>query len=210
MVLVQRFERREEQPQDQQRLGCGYRDTQQMVRNAEACEMKHLAQQPSHDRHRDQHDHEDRQETACRRELFVQMQQCARFGTEAGALLHLDEEFAAAGGFLAVFVVVLIAVAIVGRLLRKVFHFAGFGIPDHLLGVAVSAAKTLLILGLLFSAFESLNKDHTLAEEKTLDRSVCYRPMIRLADSLFPLLEWAKEQVSIDEQELWSDNSPER
>ena len=59
-----------------------------------------------------------------------------RFGTEAGALLHLDEEFAAAGGFLAVFVVVLIAVAIVGRLLRKVFHFAGFGIPDHLLGVA--------------------------------------------------------------------------
>ena len=68
----------------------------------------------------------------------------------------------------------------------------------------------LLILGLLFSAFESLNKDHTLAEEKTLDRSVCYRPMIRLADSLFPLLEWAKEQVSIDEQELWSDNSPER
>ena len=115
-----------------------------------------------------------------------------------------------AGGFLAVFVVVLIAVAIVGRLLRKVFHFAGFGIPDHLLGVAVSAAKTLLILGLLFSAFESLNKDHTLAEEKTLDRSVCYRPMIRLADSLFPLLEWAKEQVSIDEQELWSDNSPER
>ena len=70
-----------------------------------------------------------------------------RFGTEAGALLHLDEEFATAGGFLAVFVVVLIAVAIVGRLLRKVFHFAGFGIPDHLLGVAVSAAKTLLILG---------------------------------------------------------------
>ena len=109
-----------------------------------------------------------------------------------------------------VIVVVLIAVAIVGRLLRKVFHFAGFGIPDHLLGVAVSAAKTLLVLGLLFSAFESLNKDHTLAEEKTLDRSVCYRPMIRLADSLFPLLEWAKEQVSIDEQELWSDNSPER
>ena len=64
-----------------------------------------------------------------------------RFGTEAGALLHLDEEFAAAGGFLAVFVVVLIAVAIVGRLLRKVFHFAGFGIPDHLLGVAVSASQ---------------------------------------------------------------------
>ena len=139
------------------------------------------------------------------------LQLCSLAGIVLGAWLGiLDEEFATAGGFLAVFVVVLIAVAIVGRLLRKVFHFAGFGIPDHLLGVAVSAAKTLLILGLLFSAFESLNKDHTLAEEKTLDRSVCYRPMIRLADSLFPLLEWAKEQVSIDEQELWSDNSPER
>lgn len=44
-----------------------------------------------------------------------------RFGTEAGALLHLDEEFAAAGGFLAVFVVVLIAVAVRGTAVRKVF-----------------------------------------------------------------------------------------
>ena len=107
--------------------------------------------------------------------------------------------------------VVLIAVAIVGRLLRKVFHFAGFGIPDHLLGVAVSAAKTLLILGLLFSAFESLNKDHTLAEEKTLDRSVCVPSDDPSGGFALPAApKWAKEQVSIDEQELWSDNSPER
>ena len=133
-----------------------------------------------------------------------------RFGAEAGALLHLDEEFAAPGGFLAVFVVVLIAVAILGRLLRKAFHFAGFGIPDHLLGVVVSAAKMLLILSLLFSAFEAVNKDHTLVAEKTLDRSICYKPMIHLADSLFPFLEWAKEQVAANDDELWSDNSPER
>lgn len=123
-----------------------------------------------------------------------------RFAEQVGELLHLDEQFATAGGFLVIFVVVIITVAILGRLLRKVFHFAGFGIPDRVLGLVVSVGKTLLVLCLLVSAFASVNKNEALIDEQTLAHSVCYRPMINLADSLFPFLEWAKEQIAADDK----------
>lgn len=79
----------------------------------------------------------------------------------AGEWLRLDPGFAAAGGFVAVLVAVILVVAIAGRLVRKLFHFAGFGIADTLLGIAVSVLKYLLVLSVLFSAFDDLNEDYT-------------------------------------------------
>lgn len=133
------------------------------------------------------------------------------FGAEIGEWLKLDDDFARAGGFLAIFVVVLIGVAIAARILRKVFHFAGFGIPDRILGLLVSAAKTLLILSLLFSAFDAINKDQAFIKEEKLEASICYRPMINISEALFPFIEWARDQISTgDEQTLiWSDSSQE-
>lgn len=134
-----------------------------------------------------------------------------RLGPQTGALLGLEAEFAPAGGFLAVFVAVLIAVGIAGRLLRRVFHFAGFGILDRLAGAVVSAVKTLLILSLLASSFDDLNRDGAFVREETLERSICYRPLVGLTDTLFPFLERAKERIISAEEtrELWNEISQE-
>ena len=131
------------------------------------------------------------------------------FGAEVGELLHLDEQFATAGGFLTIFIVVLLAVALLGRLLRKVFHFAGFGIADRILGMLAAVAKTLLILCLLFSAFDSINRDESLVDRQTLDKSICYRPIINLSEMLFPFLEWAKEQITTEDHTLWNEDLQE-
>ena len=70
----------------------------------------------------------------------------ARFGAQVGGWLRLDDEVAAAGGFVTVLVVVILVVAIAGRVVRKVFRFAGLGVADTLLGIAVSVLKYLLVL----------------------------------------------------------------
>ena len=84
----------------------------------------------------------------------------ARFGAQVGGWLRLDDEVAAAGGFVTALVVVILVVAIAGRLVRKLFHFAGFGIADTLLGIAVSVLKYLLVLSVLFSAFDEIGRAH--------------------------------------------------
>lgn len=82
----------------------------------------------------------------------------ARFGTQVGEWLQLDPDIASAGGFVTVLIAVILVVAIAGRLVRRLFHFAGFGIADTLLGIAVSVLKYLLVLSALFSAFDTLNR----------------------------------------------------
>ena len=86
----------------------------------------------------------------------------SRYGAEVGAWLKLDETISAAGGFVVVLLAVVLLVAIAGRLVRKLCHFAGFGIADIVLGIAVSVLKYMLLLSVLFSAFDTLNEDYTL------------------------------------------------
>ena len=127
----------------------------------------------------------------------------ARFGTEVGGWLRLDPEIAAAGGFVVVLVVVVLGVAVAARLARKLFRFAGFGVADIVLGIAVSLLKFLLVLSVLFSAFSRLNADYTLVKRQTLDESRSYRPILRLSESLFPFVERMYERITFQ-----NDNRP--
>ena len=119
----------------------------------------------------------------------------ARFGSVVGGWLRLDSEIAAAGGFVVVLVVVVLGVAVAARLARKLFRFAGFGVADIVLGIAVSLLKFLLLLSVLFSAFDRLNVDYSLVGPRTLEQSKSYRPVMRLSASVLPFLEWVGDRV---------------
>ena len=121
----------------------------------------------------------------------------ARFGAQVGGWLRLDDEVAAAGGFVTVLVAVILVVAIAGRVVRKVFHFAGLGVADTLLGIAVSVLKYLLVLSVLFSA--------CLVGPRTIERSKSYKPVRWLSESIFPFLEWVGERVPRQEEKTETD-----
>lgn len=132
--------------------------------------------------------------------LFAAIWCAVRWGANVGARLGFAEEAAAPGGFVAVLVVVLIGVAVLSHAIRRLFRFAGFGTADVLLGIAVSAAKALLLLGLFFSAFDRLNESGRFAEPETLETSETYYPILWASDMLFPFLASIGEQVSADEE----------
>lgn len=119
----------------------------------------------------------------------------SRYGVAVGGWLHLDESVLEAGGFVVVLLTVVIAVAIVGRLLRGIFHFAGFGVPDSLLGVVVSVAKYTLLLSVFFSTFASFNEGYSLCRPQVFVQSKLYKPVMCTSDALFPFLEWACEKL---------------
>ncbi len=119
----------------------------------------------------------------------------ARFGLRVGEWLHLDEQSAAAGGFVVVLIAVIVAVAITARILRKVLHFAGFGIADRVLGVVTALFKYLLITSALFAAFDRLNTDYSLVGPQTIQRSKCYRPMIDFSQKVVPFIDRIGERL---------------
>ena len=55
--------------------------------------------------------------------------------------------------------------------------------------------KYMLLLSVLFSAFDTLNEDYTLIGARTIEKSKSYKPVMRLSERIFPFLEWVGEQV---------------
>ena len=130
-----------------------------------------------------------------------------RYGGLVGQWLKLDGQVATPVGFVAVFVVVLIAVSVVARGVRKLFQFTGFGVVDVLLGVVVSLAKYLLVLSLLFAAFNRINQSWGLIPRQTIESSKSYRPIMQFSEQLIPLWEWVEKQIPQQQAENLEDIS---
>lgn len=128
--------------------------------------------------------------------LVVGICLAVRYGTQVGMWLRIDESAAAVGGFAVVVVATVIAVAMLARLLRRLFRFAGFGIPDIVLGIAVSVVKYLLLLSVGFAALDRLNAAYGLLDPQTVEESRWFRPVRDLSERIFPILDEAGANLS--------------
>ncbi len=118
-----------------------------------------------------------------------------RYGTALGSWLGIDPEYATAAGFLLIVLGVLLVIALFSRLLRGMFHIAGLGTLDRIGGVVLSVAKTALILSILLSGFDALNRQAGWVKQESIDRSILYRPIDDVSDLVFPYLVDLKDRV---------------
>lgn len=120
----------------------------------------------------------------------------ARFGGPAAQLLRIDSAYASVAGFAAVFIVALLVISVVARIVRRIFHFAGFGLLDELLGIVVAVVKYLLVLSVLFTAVDRLNADHALLPLRITATSRTWRPVRNFARNLLPFVDRIGEVAS--------------
>lgn len=119
----------------------------------------------------------------------------ATYGATVGNWLKMDESIAAAGGFVVILIVTIIAVAIIARIIKKIFHFAGFGVPDIALGIIVSLAKYILLLSVLLSALNKIDIDNRFTSNKTVETSRTYKPLIELSEHISPAFKWIEDKI---------------
>ncbi len=119
-----------------------------------------------------------------------------KYGTVAASLFGITSQYNHIWGFIIVLILTAISVSIAANFARKVIHFAGFGLFDAMLGVALSLAKYLLILSLLFSAFDMVNSTFSIIPPQNLAKSTLYRPITNLSSWIMPAMEWGQQQVT--------------
>ena len=120
-----------------------------------------------------------------------------RYGAQVGHALRIPDEFATAGGFALLLVGVMILVAIISRLLRKAFSFAGLGMLDIVLGILFSCIKMLIILCAAFWIFQFLNgSEHRFVSAETIAASKLYKPILGIADRFIPMFNGVADTVS--------------
>lgn len=91
--------------------------------------------------------------------------------------------------FALILVAVFLALAALGKLLEGMFKLVMLGWLNKLLGVMFALLKAALIVGLIIIAFTSLNETFHFVKEATLNESVLYPPLKKIAFDVFPYLK---------------------
>ncbi len=97
--------------------------------------------------------------------------------------------------FVLTFVVVVIVINMLGKFLTGIADFAFLGWLNKLGGGFFRVLKTILIVSIVFSIFEKINYNNYLAKKETLDNSIFFNPIQKIAGSVFPSIKKGYEEM---------------
>jgi membrane protein required for colicin V production len=91
--------------------------------------------------------------------------------------------------FILTFIVVVIGIYMLGKILTNVADFAFLGWINSLGGGFFRVLKTVLIISVFLTIFEKMNYHNYLAKKETLDKSIFFYPIQKVAGFIFPSME---------------------
>ena len=97
-----------------------------------------------------------------------------------------DEKYVSLAAFAGTFLVIIITIALLGKLLTKMADFASLGIINKILGGVFGALKIGLILSVIFIFFGKMNDTIPFVKQETLQESILYAPVKKIAPTIFP------------------------
>ena len=111
-----------------------------------------------------------------------------------------DEEYISLAAFAITFVIIIIVIALIGKTLTKLADFASLGIINKILGSIFGGLKIGLILSILFIFFGKMNDTIPFIKKETLNTSILYEPVKKIAPTIFPSIikEGTQEEYSLE------------
>jgi len=100
--------------------------------------------------------------------------------------VNWDEKYVTLAAFAGTFVIIIIGIALLGKILTKIANFASLGILNKILGGVFGALKIGLILSVIFIFFGKINNTIPFVKQDSLDESILYKPVKKIAPMLFP------------------------
>lgn len=97
-----------------------------------------------------------------------------------------NEEYISLAAFSGTFIIIIIIIALLGKVLTKLANFASLGIINKILGGVFGALKIGLILSIVFIFFGKMNDTIPFIKRETLDKSILYEPVKKIAHAIFP------------------------
>lgn len=106
-----------------------------------------------------------------------------------------DEKYIKLAAFAGTFIVIIIAIALLGKILTKIADFASLGILNKLLGGVFGALKIGLILSVIFIFFGKINDTIPFIKKESLEESILCKPVKKIAPMIFPsIIKGDKEE----------------
>ena len=97
-----------------------------------------------------------------------------------------EEKYISLTAFAATFIIIIVTISLAGKLLTKIADFAALGIINKVLGGVFGALKIGLILSVVFIFFGKMNDTIPFVKEETLNESVLFETVKKIAPTIFP------------------------
>ncbi|RZJ50663.1 MAG: CvpA family protein, partial [Chryseobacterium sp.] len=110
--------------------------------------------------------------------------------------------------FVLTFILVVVAVYLLAKFLTGVADFAQLGLINKLGGAFFRVLKTILIVSIFIALFEKINFDNTFAKKETLDNSIFYNPIKKVAAFVYPSIEKWYETFKESQKEKNKEETP--
>ena len=106
-----------------------------------------------------------------------------------------SEEYISLAAFAGTFIAIIIVISFLGKILTKLANFASLGIINKILGGVFGTLKIGLILSVVFIFFGKINDSIPFVEKKTLEESILYQPLKKVAPAIFPSIIKGEEDL---------------
>ncbi|TYP99566.1 membrane protein required for colicin V production [Tenacibaculum adriaticum] len=113
-----------------------------------------------------------------------------------------DEKYISLAAFAGTFVVIIVVIALMGKILTKIADFASLGIINKILGGVFGALKIGLILSVVFIFFGKMNDTIPFVKQENLDESILYKPVKKIAPMIFPSIIKGEDEVQTENKEV--------
>jgi membrane protein required for colicin V production len=97
-----------------------------------------------------------------------------------------NTEYISLAAFAITFIVIIVVISLLGKALTKIANFASLGIINKILGGVFGVLKIGLILSVVFIFFGKMNDTIPFIEKQTLEESILYSPVKKIAPTIFP------------------------
>ena len=97
--------------------------------------------------------------------------------------------------FAITFVLIVFLISLAGKMLTKIAAFAALGIVNKLLGAVFGLVKSAFIVSVIIMFFKATNERIELVEVETLETSILYKPVEKIAPIVLPsIIKEVKER----------------
>jgi membrane protein required for colicin V production len=104
--------------------------------------------------------------------------------------------------FVITFIAVVIGVSLLAKFFTTLANFASLGLINKGAGGFFGLLKMILILSVSLNFFQKINVNNTFAKKETLEKSLFYFPIQKIAATIYPSVQgWYKEALAPKVQE---------
>ncbi len=112
---------------------------------------------------------------------------------------HLTTEYLHLIAFGVTFIGIVIIVHFIGKAVEGLFELAFLGYANSILGVVFGVLKMAFILSVFLIIIEKTNTKVNVLPDNIAEKSIFYRPVVRLAPSIFPDLNFDEIKTKLKE-----------